>query len=108
GGGINSPGIATLDHTIVAGNLRGASTQDDVKGSFGTSFSLIGDKRDATVNDGGGSLIGTTASPIDAKLAPLANNGGATLTHALLSGSPAIEAGAVAVAGANGIPSYDQ
>jgi hypothetical protein len=53
-------------------------------------------------------LIGTTASPVDAKLGALANNGGQTLTHALLSGSPAIEAGVVAVAGANGIPLFDQ
>ncbi len=108
GGGINSLGALNLDHAIVAGNLRGASIPDDVKGMFSTLFSLIGDKRDATVSDSGGSLIGATESPVDAKLATLANNGGATLTHALLSGSPAIEGGAVAVAGVNGIPSYDQ
>jgi hypothetical protein len=108
GGGINSAGPVTLDHTIVAGNFRGASTPDDVKGSFDATYSLIGDRRDAMVNNMGGSLIGTTALPIDAKLGTLANNGGPTSTHALLSGSPAIEAGAVAVAGAGGVPLYDQ
>ena len=34
GGGINSANTASLDHTIVAGNLRGASTRDDVIGDF--------------------------------------------------------------------------
>ena len=53
-------------------------------------------------------MIGTMGSPIDAKLAMLANNGGPTLTHALLGGSPALEAGEVAVAGMNGVPSFDQ
>jgi hypothetical protein len=32
-------------------------------------------------------------SPIDPRLGPLANNGGRTQTHALLTGSPAIDAG---------------
>src|SRR6185437_6606382 len=40
--------------------------------------------------------------------APLANNGGVTKTHALLTDSPALEAGAVATAGAGGVPLYDQ
>jgi hypothetical protein len=50
-----------------------------------------------------GDLIGTAASPIDALLGSLADNGGPTvgaptsssplLTHALLTGSPAIDAG---------------
>ena len=37
--------------------------------------------------------MGTSASPIDARLGPLQNNGGPTLTHALLPGSPALDAG---------------
>ena len=42
-------------------------------------------------------------------LGPLANNGGPTLTHALLPGSPAINAGdPAAMAGLDGIPLYDQ
>jgi hypothetical protein len=109
GGGIHSDNVASLDHTIVAGNLQGASTRDDVVGSFDAFYSLIGDKRSEAVNNTGGSLIGTTAAPIDAKLGPLANNGGLTLTHALLSGSPAIEAGnPAAVAGSGGISQFDQ
>ncbi|MCA9216308.1 MAG: hypothetical protein KDB27_24740, partial [Planctomycetales bacterium] len=42
-------------------------------------------------------------------LGPLQNNGGSTDTHALLSGSPAIDAGdPTAKAGVDGIPVYDQ
>jgi hypothetical protein len=109
GGGINSANTANLDHTIVAGNLRGASMRDDVSGIFNAYYSLIGDKRSETVNNTGGSLIGTTALPIDANLGVLANNGGLTLTHALLSGSPALDAGDPgAVAGAGGVPQFDQ
>lgn len=37
--------------------------------------------------------VGSTAAPLDAKLGPLANNGGSTLTHLLLAGSPALNAG---------------
>ena len=48
--------------------------------------------------DGGTDLVGTNPS-----LAPLANNGGPTLTHALLVGSPAIDAGGIA-----GCPAADQ
>jgi hypothetical protein len=40
-----------------------------------------------------GNQIGTSVSPINAMLGLLTNNGGPTLTHALLSGSPAIDAG---------------
>jgi hypothetical protein len=38
-------------------------------------------------------LVGTPASPLDPKLGPLQDNGGPTSTMALLSGSPAIDAG---------------
>jgi hypothetical protein len=38
-------------------------------------------------------LVGTEETPIDPMLGPLADNGGPTQTHALLPGSPAIDAG---------------
>jgi hypothetical protein len=37
--------------------------------------------------------VGSADNPIDPLLGPLDDNGGPTLTHALLSGSPAIDAG---------------
>jgi len=90
GGGLETIESASFDHTIVANNFRGSgtSTHDDVHGPFTQTFSLIG--------------------IADPKLAPLANNGGPTFTHALLSDSPALEAGAVATAGSGGVPLYDQ
>lgn len=85
----------SLDHTIVAGNLRGVSGRSDAFGTLAARFTLIGDNTGATITNNGGNQIGTGASPIDAKLVPggAFDNGGPTLTHALLPGSPAIDAG---------------
>jgi hypothetical protein len=59
--------------------------------------------------DNGGNLIGTPGSPIDPLLGPLAANGGPTMTHALLTGSPAIDAGdPSAFPGVGNVPLYDQ
>jgi hypothetical protein len=111
GGGLIdvSPTTRAYHHTIIAGNIRGASTRSDASGQIELQYSLIGDNTGATVTNTGGNLIGTTAAPINPLLGPLANNGGPTLTHALLAGSPAIDAGnAAAVAGSGGVPQYDQ
>jgi hypothetical protein len=71
--------------------------EDHVSGVINSQFSLIGiadDMGDAsTFHDHGGNLLGTADSPIDPMLGLLADNGGPTLTHALLPGSPAIDAG---------------
>ena len=48
---------------------------------------ILGTKTGCTWTDGPGDMFG-----VDPKLAPLADNGGATLTHALVKGSPAINA----------------
>jgi CSLREA domain-containing protein len=52
-----------------------------------------------------GSCGGT---PGDPKLGPLADNGGPTLTHALLKGSPAIDAGDPATCAAEPVNNFDQ
>ena len=101
GGGIFVfSGSATLLHnTLMAGNLRGATgtTRDDVFGALdpGGDYNLIGDGTGMTGISAGvnGNQVGSARSPIDAVLGPLQDNGGPTLTHALLSGSPAIDAG---------------
>ena len=49
------------------------------------------DKRVASRSNG--DLVGTMSNPLNAMLGLLANNGGPTDTHALLLGSPAINAG---------------
>jgi len=92
GGGICNPGGTTnIRNTIVANNVIGAGgTGADISGFVNSQdYNLIG-------NTSGAIFTGTTAHNIantNANLGPLANNGGPTLTHALLLGSPAINAG---------------
>ncbi len=93
-------GNVFLRNTIVAGNFNDASpstTADDVSGNVdpNSSHNLIGDGTNLTGitnGDGNNNQVGS-GSAIDPHLGPLADNGGPTLTHALLGGSPAIDAG---------------
>jgi hypothetical protein len=92
-------GSPVLHNTLIAGNFRGATgtTRDDVSGALDPSgdYNLIGDGSGMTGLSNGvnGNLVGSAENPIDPLLGPLADNGGPTLTHALLSGSLAIDAG---------------
>ena len=94
GGIVNSVGALTIRNTILAGNIDTSGNNRFDLGNAGT------------VTDAGNNLIGSTANigapvtfaastllNVDPKLAPLANNGGTTQTHALLVGSPALDAG---------------
>jgi len=91
GGGIFQEGSIppTVKNSIVAGNtVSGGGQGPDCFG---------------TVTSGGHNLVGNTTgctgvtaadiTGVDPVLGPLADNGGPTLTHALLKGSPAIDAG---------------
>jgi hypothetical protein len=101
----------TIDHAILAGNSRGTSSlsRDDASGAVAARYSLIGDNTGGTITDNGGNVIGTNGAPIDPLLGPLADNGGPTLTYALLTGSPAINAGDLgAKAGMDAVPEFDQ
>jgi Domain of unknown function (DUF4347)/RTX calcium-binding nonapeptide repeat (4 copies) len=98
GGGVNmySDSSMSVSNTIIAGNFDKSPSGDiqpDVSGSV-TDFgnNLIGDTT-GSFNFTTSILVGTTTTPIDPKLGTLQNNGGATLTHALLSDSPAINVG---------------
>jgi hypothetical protein len=110
GGGIFvSASVATLDHVLVAGNLRRVSTREDVFGLVSARFSLIGDGTGATIVALGLNMVGNSAVPVVPLLGPLGDNGGPTQTHALLPGSPAIDLGdPYAMAGVDGLPLYDQ
>jgi CSLREA domain-containing protein len=69
-------------------------------------YSLIGNGAGTGIPNEGGNLVGNVppyTAPIDPLLGPLSRNGGATATHALLDGSPAIDAGT-----ADGCPATDQ
>jgi len=102
GGGIwNSNGTITITNSIVAGNTAGGGSPDINPGSgiFDINFSLLGT---AVTPDAGGSGNIFNNTPL---LGPLADNGGPTQTHALLFGSPAIDAGDPAIVSP---PSFDQ
>jgi len=97
GGGIvnQTEAQAQLLSTIVAGNKTPSGNPDDVRGVFSSlGYNLIGNTNGSTGFVAGGDL--PDKEPL---LAPLADYGGPTncglptLTHALRSGSPAIDKG---------------
>ena len=106
--GSNATVIVEIRNSIVAGNTdsSGASDLRPAPGQALTvEFSLIGDNTGSGLSesqtpDANGNLIGSAAGsgPVDPLLGPLQDNGGPTLTHALLAGSPAIDAGNPSVA----------
>ncbi len=78
----------TLKNSILAGNTA-AAAGPDCSGTIGSSgYNLVENTSGCTFNAATGDLLN-----VDAKLGPLQDNGGPTLTHALLPGSPAIDAG---------------
>lgn len=82
-----------LRNTILAGNT--APADRDCGGSpssGGDNLVGVGSVTCGAFTAGNGDLVGTAATPRDPKLGPLTNNGGTTATHALLTGSPAINA----------------
>jgi hypothetical protein len=83
--------VETLVNTIVADGIDG--TIDSA------SHNLIGDSASSSGIQNGvnGNIVG-----VNPLLGPLQNNGGPTMTHALLAGSPAIDAGDNCVLTANG------
>ena len=114
GGGIlvRNPELG-LSHTIVARNVAPPQSGADISGPVNPSYSLIGNNAgtqlaEAPVGspDANGNLIGGTVhGVINPRFGLLANNSGPTQTHALLPGSPAINAGDPAFVGP---PDHDQ
>ena len=113
-GSYNSTYPLTIRSTIIAGNTDKSATAPDAAGQLDISTSLVGDNTgsgldevpvDTTDPSGLGNIVGDPNGQgvIDPKLGPLADNGGPTQTFALLTGSPAIDAGA----NPTGLP-YDQ
>jgi CSLREA domain-containing protein len=101
--------VIVIRNSIVAGNTAGNAPDVAQPVPVGSNdrliilSSLIGDNSNQsggvvepaslTKDSASGNIVGTAHSKIDPKLGPLAFNGGTTQTHALLVGSPAIEAG---------------
>lgn len=109
GGGLVSlvGAVVNVRNTIIAGNFDtpdNAGSGDifpDVEGVFfSQGNNLIGNNAGLNLLSGtpftdgvNGDIVGTPAAPLDPLLGSLADNGGPTLTHLLLPGSPAIDAG---------------
>jgi len=104
GGGLGSDstgGIVTLQNTILSGNTSGIGP--DCSGIIGSSgYNLIGNNSDCTFTSTTGDLVGTSIDPINPRWGSLQDNGGSTFTHALQTGSPAIDAGNPAAPGSGG------
>jgi hypothetical protein len=103
GGGIFNQSDLTLRSTIVAANYdQDDGSHPDLRPGSGTldvTNSLIGANTGTSLVLGGpdanGNFIGgLNGLPLDPFLGPLADNGGPTKTHALLTGSVAINHGA--------------
>jgi hypothetical protein len=110
-----------LNNTVLAGNLRGAPSadhSDDIVGTVASSSShnLVGDSATAggLAHGEHGNIVGVAGvGTIDITAVldtHLSDNGGRTLTHALVAGSPAIDAGdkSLAVDGEGNLILFDQ
>ena len=112
GGGITTAGSLQMQRATIAGNTGGGLVQESVDGANTAMWSSLlsgnaggdcagsvaGIPRSLTVRniDSDGSCLWASpdqGSTGDARLGALANNGGATDTHAILTGSPAINNG---------------
>ncbi|KAB8146024.1 hypothetical protein F8S13_02800 [Chloroflexia bacterium SDU3-3] len=96
-GGLANQGTLSMVNTIIASSTNGNCANIGA-GSISTNQANL-------VQDGSCG----TATPVDPMLGPLADNGGPTKTHALLVGSPAIDAGDAAYCAAEpGAANRDQ
>ena len=99
GGGIFSWESLNLSNTIVAGNIASSRDPQFPVAPYGSpdiyAFNeVVGGDYNLLQDTSGYTLSGThNITGLPAMLGPLANNGGPTQTHALLAGSPAIDAG---------------
>jgi CSLREA domain-containing protein len=106
GNGVSGNGTTiTVANTIIAGNGNSANDPDLNNPLFSTpSFVSQGHNLIGNVDgfapsfNATGDQTGTGAAPLNPQLGALANNGGPTFTHALLSNSPALDAGDNALA----------
>jgi CSLREA domain-containing protein len=101
GGGI-AGGQWTMSNTLLASNSAG-NCYDGFITSLGHNFlDIENDFPDCAFDNFGEPGPGDITADIEPHLAPLAGNGGPTMTHALLDGSPAVDAGDPASPGSGG------
>ena len=99
GGIINSFGTVTLRNTVIGNNADTGGEAPDCTGTLTSEgYNLVWNPSGCTiVGDTTGNLLGQNP-----RLDTLSDNGGPTQTHALQSGSPAIDAGNPAAPGSGG------
>ena len=96
-GGLRYYGSTTrlsIQNSIVAGNTSSGPEPDCEGQPISLGHNMIGSTGDCegfTLDLA--DLVGTIDDPIDPMLGALADNGGSTFTHAILSGSPAMDTG---------------
>lgn len=108
GGGIYnaSTGDLTLNRGLISGNEVPSGYSAEIQNSYGgiisaDNFNVIGYLNDARSNISLGASDIKPAGALDTVLdTTLADNGGLTLTHALVTGSPAIDLAPTGVGGA--------
>ncbi|HEX9003298.1 MAG TPA: choice-of-anchor Q domain-containing protein [Blastocatellia bacterium] len=107
GGVRRHDGTMTTRNSIIAANQNNSTMPDVIAandtGITSSGFNLIGNRGTVTAFNQTGDLTGTGTAPLNPVIGALANNGGPTSTHALLPGSPAINAGTN-----TGAPATDQ
>ena len=114
GGGIYTTSLINITNSTITSNLGGAGIHavgsgnavlkntildNNVGGNANQALTSLGNNIDSDSTAG----LGDPLDGVDPMLGALANNGGTTRTHALLGGSPAINAGTAA-----GAPVLDQ
>lgn len=103
GAGVFSQGSLTLLNTIIANSTGTDCESSSITSEKNNLIENTGASACGLVNGTNGDKIG-----VDPKLDALANNGGVTQTFALLSGSPAIDAGDNPTCAADPINNLDQ
>jgi len=103
GGGIYTSASTPVNlfNSIVAENLDNSpNSAPDLTGVYNTlGFNLIGNNLGAAISfpaglpNGDNDTVGSNTEKVIPQLMPLADNGGPTLTHQLMSGSPAVDQG---------------
>jgi Zn-dependent metalloprotease len=92
----------TIRNTLVAGNSAGSGAPDCSGMITSSGYNLIGNTDGCSFISTTGDVIGTNSTQINARITLLQDNGGLTFTHALMAGSPAIDAGNPAAPGSGG------
>jgi cysteine-rich repeat protein len=85
-----------LKHSILAKNSGLAPDCAGGGGLISQGYNILGDDSGCSFVQANDDHVGQSATPLDPKIDPLASNGGLTKTHALQTGSIALEGGDLA------------